>query len=69
MQEASMVGDVARNIPKINASLEDRKEDYQPTMIELEGKIQNRALSILVDPGASLSYIHPRVVESSKLQD
>ena len=34
-----MVEDVAWNIPKINATIEDRQEDYQPTMIELEGKL------------------------------
>lgn len=67
LQGASTVGDVAQNIPRINASLEDRQADYHLTMIELEGKIQIRVVSILVDPGASLSYIHPRMVETSKL--
>eukprot|EP00253_Pinus_taeda_P026214 PITA_26214 len=35
--EASTVGDVARSMPRINAALEDRQADYQPTMIEFEG--------------------------------
>eukprot|EP00253_Pinus_taeda_P022539 PITA_22539 len=35
--EASTVGDVARSIARINAALEDRQADYQPTMIEFEG--------------------------------
>ena len=39
LQEASIVGDVARNIPRINAALEDRREYYQPMIIELEGKL------------------------------
>eukprot|EP00253_Pinus_taeda_P029666 PITA_29666 len=66
--EASTVGDVARSMPKINAALEDRQADYQPTMTEFEGKIFDRAVSVLVDPGATLSYISPKVVESCGLQ-
>ena len=66
--EASTVGDVARSIPRINAALEDRQADYQPTMIEFEGKIFDRTVSILVDPGATLSYVSPKVVESCSLQ-
>ena len=62
------MGDVARNIPRINAALEDRQADYRPTMIELEGKLLSQPVSILVDPGASLSYVSPKVVEICKLQ-
>lgn len=47
--EASTVGDVARAMPRINAALDDRQADYQPTMIEFEGKIFDRTVSILVD--------------------
>ena len=68
LQEASTVGDVARNIPRINAALEDRQVDYHLTMIELEGKLLSQPVSILVDLGASLSYISPKVVENCKLQ-
>jgi len=37
-------------------------------MIEFEGKIFDRTVSILVDPGATLSYVSPKVVESCSLQ-
>jgi len=67
--EASMVGDVARSMPRINAALEDRQADYQPTMIEFEGKIFDRTVSILVDPVATLSYVSPKVVESCSLKN
>ena len=60
---------MARNIPHINVALEDRQTDYQPTMIELEGKILTQSVSILVDPGASLSYVSPKVVELCKLKE
>ena len=50
LQEASTMGDVARNIPRINAALEDQQADYQSIMIELEGKLLSQPVSILVDP-------------------
>ena len=64
-----MVGDVARNIPRINAALEDRQTDFQPTMIELEGTLLTKPVSILVDPGASLSYVSLKLVEMCKLKE
>jgi hypothetical protein len=36
-------------------------------MIEVEGTINNRPLVILIDSGASHSYVDPRVVESFHL--
>eukprot|EP00253_Pinus_taeda_P033989 PITA_33989 len=37
-------------------------------MIEFEGKIFDRTVSVLVDPGATLSYVSPKIVENCKLQ-
>ena len=67
LQEASTVNGIARNTPRINASLEYRQEDHQSTMLEVEGKILNALVSILIDVGASLSYIAPRVVKKCTL--
>jgi len=53
---------VARNVTQINAKLEDHQVDYQPLMVELEGKISDHPVSILIDPGASLSYVIPIIV-------
>eukprot|EP00253_Pinus_taeda_P026946 PITA_26946 len=36
IHEASTVGEVGRIIPRINAALEDRQAEYQPTMVEFE---------------------------------
>jgi hypothetical protein len=36
-------------------------------MIEVEGMINNQTLAILIDSGASHSYIHPKMVESLQL--
>lgn len=37
-------------------------------MVEFEGKIFNRTISVLIDRGATLSYVSPKVVEQCKLQ-
>eukprot|EP00253_Pinus_taeda_P034318 PITA_34318 len=60
IHEASTVGEVGHSIPRINAALEDRQAEYQPTMVEFEGKISNLTISVLIDPGATLSYVSPQ---------
>ena len=63
VQEAETVGQVAREIPRIYAALEDRQEDHQSAVVEVAGKIVEQFVSILIDPGSTHSYITPRVVE------
>ena len=36
-------------------------------MVEIEGMINNQPISILIDPGVSLSYISARVVDLCNL--
>ena len=36
-------------------------------MVEVQGMIQNHSVSILIDPGASLSYVSPSIVEKCNL--
>ena len=67
MQEASTVGEVARSMPKFNATLDDHKTNFQPTMIECEGVIAKQLVSVLFDLGASLSYVSPKMVEKCQL--
>lgn len=57
-----IVVEVARSIPKINATIEDHQATHQPIMIEFEGKIFDPTISILIDWGATLSYISPKIV-------
>ena len=49
LKEASRVGDVAHNIPRIHVALENRQEYHQSSMIKIEGKINNLPVSILID--------------------
>ena len=62
------MGEVAKGIPKINVALEYYEVEYQPTMIEFEGKMFKHMTSSLIDLGASLSYISPSIVELFHLQ-
>ena len=57
------MGQVARAIPRIYATLEDHQEDHQSSVVEVAGKIVEKYISILIDLGSTHSYIAPRVVE------
>ena len=59
--------DLARTMPRINAALENQQADYQTFMVEVEGKPNQIPISILIDPGASLSYNSLDLVEKCKL--
>eukprot|EP00253_Pinus_taeda_P009134 PITA_09134 len=48
--------------------LEVRQAEYQPTMVEFEGKISYFPIAVLIDLGATLSYMSPKLVERRKLQ-
>ena len=61
------VGELARTMPRINAALENRQADYQTSMVEVECMVNQTPVTILIDPGASLSYISPQIVEKCKL--
>ena len=54
-------------MPRISAVLENRQADYQTSMVEVEGMVNQTPVTILIDPGASLSYISPQIVEKCKL--
>jgi hypothetical protein len=55
---------MGRNVPRIYAALVNKKANYQSHMIEVEGMIKNQTITILIDSGASHSYIDPTMVES-----
>jgi hypothetical protein len=61
------VEDMGSRIPRIYTALDNKQVEYQSHMIEVEGMIKNQPFTILVDSGASHSYIDPRVVESFHL--
>ena len=68
IQEVETVGQVARAVPRIYAALEDRQADHQSTVVEVAGKIVEKFVSILIDPGSTHSYITPRLVDICALR-
>ena len=67
VHQAAMVKDMTKSVPNIYAALDNRQAEFQSHMIEVEGTINNRPLVILIDSGASHSYVDPRVVDSLHL--
>jgi hypothetical protein len=68
LQEASTVGDVGRSLHRISATMDSGQDDHQSIVVEIEGRIDNTRIFFLIDPGATLSYITPSVVDSNKLK-
>jgi hypothetical protein len=64
VQHAETVEDMGRSVPRIYAALDNKQAKYQSHMIEVEDMINNQTITILIDSGASHSYIYPRMVES-----
>ena len=58
---------MARSMPRINVALENQQADHQTSKANVEGMIKIKPISILIDPGACLSYISPRIVELCNL--
>jgi hypothetical protein len=55
--------DMGRNVPRIYVALDNKHNHFQSHMIEVEGKIKNQTISILIDSRASHSYLDPNMVE------
>ena len=62
IQEAEIVDQVARAVPRIYAALENCQEYHQSIVLEVAGKIVEQYVSILTNPSSTHSYISPRVV-------
>jgi hypothetical protein len=64
VQQDEIVEDMGRNVPRIYEALDNKQVEYQSHMIEVEGMINNQSIVILIDSGASHSYIDTKMVES-----
>jgi hypothetical protein len=68
LQEASTVGGVGRSLHWISETIDGQQANHQSSVVEIEGKINDTQISILIDHGAMLIYITLDVVESNKLK-
>ena len=67
LQEASTMGEFGKTFHLINANIEDQQEYHQSAIVEIEGTISNQNLSILIDMGANLTYINPKMMENCQI--
>jgi hypothetical protein len=63
VQQVETIEDMGSSIPRIYAGLDNKQEEYQSHMIEVEVMINNHPFTILIDSRDSHSYIDPRMVE------
>jgi hypothetical protein len=63
VQQAKIVEDMGRNVPRIYASVDNKQAEFQSHMIEVEGMINNQTIEILINSRAIHSYIDPNMVE------
>jgi hypothetical protein len=63
VQQDEIVEDMGSRMPRIYAARDNKQDEFQLHMIEVEGMIKSHAFTILIDSGASHSYKDPRVVE------
>jgi hypothetical protein len=63
VQQTNIVGDMGRNVPRIYIALDNKQDEFKSHMIEVEGKINNQTIVILIYSGNSHSYLHPKMVE------
>jgi hypothetical protein len=54
VQEDTIINDVARSMPRIYAAMDNKQDDHQASVVEMEGMIANHLVSILIDPGSNL---------------
>ena len=66
LQEEPTIEEIAGTL-WIYAALDGRQEDHQATMVEIEGKILNTSISILIDPSACRSCVSPKIVDVCKI--
>jgi len=60
-QSQTTVGDMGR-AHRIHAVVHDRQAEHQSSVLETKGKLNNFSISVLIDPGATESFISPNVL-------
>lgn len=66
-QEAHTVGDIGHIIPQIYVVVDNRQEDHQVSIIDMDDMLCDQFISILIDPRPNYSYLNPAMVDNSSL--
>lgn len=61
-------GDGCHRIPRIYAIVDNKQADHQAFIIDIDGKLFDRVISILIDPGTNYSYVNPELVNKCGLR-
>eukprot|EP00253_Pinus_taeda_P019218 PITA_19218 len=48
--------------------MDNRQDDHQASLIEMDGKLCDQVIYILIDPGSNYSYINPNLVDKCGLR-
>jgi len=62
------MGDVAQSVPQFYAALDNRQADHQAFIIEMDGKLSDQIVSILIDPRSNYSYVNTDIVDKCVLK-
>jgi hypothetical protein len=62
-QQADTIEDMGISVPSIYVALNNKQVEFQSQMTEVEGKINDQPIVILIDSGSIHNYIDPKLVE------
>jgi hypothetical protein len=63
VQQVDTLEDMGRNVPRIYTALDNKQVEFQSHLIEVEGKINNQTIAILIDSRVGHGYLDPNMVE------
>ena len=66
-QEGQIVGDVGQSIPHIYVSVDNIQGEHQAFITEMDGKICDQVIYILIDPRSNYSYFSLDLVDKCGL--
>lgn len=69
IEESIILEDMARETPRVYVALDDHQVYHQLVVVEVEGNISKRSISIFIELGSSHSYVTPKVVENCYISD
>jgi hypothetical protein len=67
VQQVVIAEYMRRNVPRIYATLDNKKVEFYLHMIEVEGNINNQPISILIDSRDIHIYLYRKMVEIFQL--
>lgn len=62
-QEVQSFGDVGQSIPRIYETMDNRQAEHQASIIEMDSKLCDQVISILIYLGSNYRYVSPNLVD------